>query len=177
MPKPKVARYNSMQDRLKRNSKSVKCKKLKGCGNCRIWTGYTVNGYGRTNIRTDRVNKSHFVHRISKVLSEILSINPDFDIYDPLQKVYFIDLYAAYGKVKLTIDHICGDSLCINPNHLEWVWLDKNQQRKKWLDRKRSDKIILITAKDTRHERAVSSKSDLSSLTRMIKSKKYRRKY
>jgi len=144
------AKYNSLQERLEKNSREQNSEHLSPC---RIWLGYCQQGmtrgvgYGRINLTQKRPgdtkpkSRKFPVHRVAKTLSEILTINPSFNFYEPGDKKIFFDLLQAYSLSRLTIDHLCKNALCINPNHLEWVTLNANQRRKYWLASKRRKRI------------------------------------
>jgi hypothetical protein len=73
----------------------------KSKGSCWIWNGALVRGYGVINI--DR--KTEYVHRV---------------------------VYEASGRKfnkKLTIDHKCRNTRCVNPDHLEPVTRSENIRR------------------------------------------------
>ncbi len=148
-----MAKYQSLKERLDKNSRQE--------GTCHLWTGYcqatyvsvpgTLGSYGRINLTKDGRSLKFPVHRVSKVLEEILVLRPNFDFYTPKDKQLFFDLYQAYSACGLSIDHLCKNSLCINPLHLEWVHLSKNQQRKKWTESKRNERLTRQKSGRTRH--------------------------
>ncbi len=150
---------------------------------CLLWNGYTQDkgyvsfqkGYGKINLTRDGRSLKFTVHRVSKVLYEILTVNPSFDFYDKFDKQSFFNLYDAYRLSGLTIDHLCKQSRCLNPLHLEWVYIDPNQKRKKWSHNKRKARIASIQAGKTKHHRTVVTSDTVKELVRRIKSKSYRK--
>ena len=166
----KMARYSSLQQRLMDNSKWEKCESIDlyeemHLSNCRVWSGYSQkNGYiskekgcyGRINLFFETQSLKFPVHRVSPVLHELLTIKPDFDFYKKEDKKVFFDLYFAYSASRLSVDHLCGNTLCFNPNHLEWVWLDKNQQRKKWKEKERNDRVLKVSRSSKKRYRVKS---------------------
>ena len=76
--------------------------KVKKTNTCWIWTASkTKNGYGAFGIR----NIMYYTHRVS----------------------YFI----KHGKISkiLSIDHLCHNRICVNPNHLQEVTQKENTIR------------------------------------------------
>jgi hypothetical protein len=150
---------------------------------CLLWNGYTQDkgyvsfrkGYGKINLSRDGRSLKFTVHRVARVLYEILTINPAFNFYDKEDKQSFFDLYDAYRFSGLTIDHLCKVSRCLNPLHLEWVYADPNQKRKKWSYSKRKARLFKIQARLTRHHRTVVTSNTVKELIRKIKAKSYRR--
>ena len=133
-----MGKYQSLQERLMKNSKWIQSLLPEELGGCRVWTGYTQeNGYVSSGTGYGKINLTYLgrslkfpTHRVSAVLSEVLILKKDFDFYNSHDKTTFFELYFAYSACRLSIDHLCTNSLCFNPNHLEWVWMDKNLQRK-----------------------------------------------
>lgn len=70
---------------------------------CWIWTGAQLKGYGRLSTRS---NPSGLAHRI--VYSALVGPIPD----------------------GLTLDHLCQNTLCVNPAHLEPVTASENLRRR-----------------------------------------------
>lgn len=185
-----MGKYSSLQERLMLNSKWEKCDHVDIHGelhldSCRVWTGYSQkNGhiskekgcYGRINLTFDGRSLKFPVHRVSLVLHEVLTLKSDFNFYKKEDKKLFFDLYFAYSAAGLSVDHLCGNTLCFNPHHLEWVWLTKNQQRKKWKPRKREDRILKLLKSDTPHTRKLLSSQSLQIWIDKIKLRRYRRK-
>ena len=169
-----MPQYASLLSRLMSNTRQE--------NTCCIWTGYCQNqhvkkpetpgAYGRINIQKDGRSLKFPVHRVSKVLEEIMTLRSDFDFYNPLDKQSFFELYQAYSICGMSIDHLCKKSLCINPFHLEWVHLTKNQQRKKWSQKRRFQRIQKQDEKKTRHYKSLVVSSDLREWIKKIKSRK-----
>lgn len=173
-------KYSSLQERLAKLS----CLCDQGFSTpCLLWKGYTQDkgcvsfqkGYGKINLTREGRSLKFTVHRVSKVLDEILTVNPSFDFYDAQDKQSFFDLYDAYRFSGLTIDHLCKESRCLNPLHLEWVYMDPNQKRKKWSQSKRKARLHQIQAGKTRHHQIVVRSNTVKDLIKRIKSKSYRR--
>lgn len=174
-----MAKYASLQDRLVRLS----CSCDFGWGTpCLIWDGYTQKdgyvsnkeGYGKINLTREGKSLKFAVHRVSKVLDEILTIKPSFNFYNMSDKESFFDLYDAYSLSRLTIDHLCKNSLCLKSSHLEWVYISPNQQRKKWSQQKRKQRLLLNEKRITRHHHLVVKSQTVQALIKKIKEKKYR---
>lgn len=172
------SKYASLHERLLLNSE-VNEETL-----CLVWKGYTQKdgyvskskGYGRINLTLDGRSCKFPPHRVAKVEEEIRRLKPDFDFYDPKHKQEFFDLYRAYSASKLTIDHLCKNSLCLNPDHLEWVRLSNNVWRKKWSDKQRKERMGLIAKRVTRHDKIVQASDTVRELIRKIQTKTYRTK-
>ena len=80
--------------------------KINKTESCWIWTGQqTYNGYGFFGQRINGKVTGHMAHRI---------------VYETL-----------VGKISdgLTIDHLCMNRLCVNPEHLEPVTIGENIRR------------------------------------------------
>lgn len=177
-------KYRSLQERLILNSHKEKSLHLpEHCGHCQVWDGYTQDGYrtekegyGRINLTYEGRSLKFPVHRVALVLHEILTINPRFDFYNKEDKLAFFELYFAYSQARLTVDHVCNNSLCFNPGHLEWVWLSINEKRKKWKKKERRRKALSVVGNKTRHRALVLSMPNISSLVYWIKQRSYRTK-
>lgn len=171
-----MPRYKSLQERLSHNSKKV--------GECVVWTGYcqstyvtepgTAGAYGRINLTKGGRSLKFPVHRVSKVLEEIIIQYPAFDFYKLKDKELFFDLYQAYSACGLSIDHLCKNSLCINPAHLEWVHLSNNQQRKKWGRQKREKRMEMLNSKRTRHYINLSLSPSIFAWVKQIQKRSHR---
>ncbi len=171
-----MQRYASLHERLIRNSRRE--------NDCCLWEGYcqsgyvsepgTLGSYGRINLTKEGRSLKFPVHRVSKVLEEILILYPEFDFYKPKDKKIFFELYSAYSACGLSIDHLCKNSLCINPTHLEWVHLTKNQQRKKWSTRERKVRIKRQNERRTRHYTSLSVTTNILTWIKKIQQKGYR---
>ncbi len=73
-----------------------------GLGGCHIWTGArTPKGYGRFLVN----GSHHMAHRVAYVLAG-RTLGPD-----------------------LVIDHLCRNTSCVNPDHLEAVTTQENTAR------------------------------------------------
>lgn len=71
-------------------------------GNCWVWTGSKdKDGYGQVSLN----NKTHLAHRIS------------------------YELFNDTIPNGLTIDHLCKNTSCVNPDHLEIVTIKENIHR------------------------------------------------
>lgn len=175
-----MAKYTSLQERLTKLSCSCS---LGWYTPCKLWDGYTQKdgyvsdkeGYGKINLMREGRSLKFTVHRVAKVLEEILSIHTSFDFYRKVDRALFFDLYDAYLLSGLTIDHLCKNSLCIECDHLEWVYNSVNQKRKKWARKKRSERIHLNHSKNTRHHRLVNRSKTVHELIIKIKKRGFRR--
>jgi len=77
--------------------------KVDDSGDCWLWTGSTVNGYGRIQTRDKKLTRAH------RISWEIHNAEP-----------------IPEG---LVIDHLCRTPLCVNPAHLEVVTSAENIRR------------------------------------------------
>jgi hypothetical protein len=85
--------------RIVGNDKERFLSKIEKTDSCWIWKG-TVNpdsGYGRIQITNDGIKKSHYAHR------------------------YSYELTKGNIPPKMVIDHLCRNTACVNPDHLEAV--------------------------------------------------------
>lgn len=171
-----MSKYCSLPQRLSLNSIQI--------GECTIWTGYcqksTVSprgeegSYGRINLTYQGRSLKFPVHRVARVLEELLILDPNFNFYDKSDKELFFELYFAYSACGLSIDHLCERTLCFNPMHLEWVYLTDNQKRKKWSSFAKEKKITLQSRKVTRHYRSLLSSGNIQIWIKKIKTKQFR---
>ena len=82
--------------------------KIKVFNDCWVWIGSkTPNGYGTLNL----FGKKHYAHRISYIL------------------------YKKEIPKGLSIDHLCRNTSCVNPAHLEAVTHRENIRRGKRYNR------------------------------------------
>ena len=74
-------------------------------GECWLWTGALRNGYGQVTITSGDGPRTHYAHRIA------------YEI--------------ARGEIPagMTIDHLCRNLVCVNPDHLEVVTRKENVLR------------------------------------------------
>lgn len=178
-----MPKYISLADRLSKLSFSQPS--VFGTSSpCSTWSGYTQKdgyvslseGYGRINLMRDGRSLKFPTHRVAKVLEEIEMLVEAFDFYSQKDRALFFDLYDAYSALRLSIDHLCKNSLCINPNHLEWVHMAANLQRKKWSSRKLASRFKVVASKKTRHHRTLARSSTVHEFIRRIQNKGYRKK-
>ena len=91
--------YDSMYERLVANSE--KPDDQNECG-CWLWTG-TTDGkrwpYGKVNVRIDGRHVSLRAHRAMAEITEGRALHPDHE----------------------TVEHLCGNPLCVNPDHFELI--------------------------------------------------------
>ena len=170
-----MPKYTSLAERLSKLSVE-KPSRLSKTSPCHIWCGYTqkdgyvskAEGYGRINLPRDGRSCKFPTHRVAKVLEEINTLVMSFDFYNQKDRVLFFDLYDAYSTVRLSIDHVCGNSLCINPDHLEWVYLSTNQQRKKWSSTKRILHFRFLAKQETDHHKILQRSTSVRQFIRKI---------
>lgn len=80
--------------------------KVEKTDSCWNWTGTKSNGYGRMDRTKDGISKQYLVHRVSFEMNN--GPIPD-------------------GKV---IDHICHNTLCVRPEHLQAVTQKQNTENR-----------------------------------------------
>ena len=68
--------------------------------NCLIWNRYSQNGYGKTSFR----NKSIYTHRLSYIMFN--------NNGEPIPS-------RDEDGARIIVRHMCNNSLCIEPSHLE----------------------------------------------------------
>ena len=171
-----MGKYRSLPHRLSHNSRRE--------GDCDVWTGYCQKGtvsvrgedgaYGRVNLTYEGRSLKFPVHRVAKVLEEMLILDQNFNFYNKGDKKLFFELYFAYSACGLSIDHLCERTLCCNPVHLEWVYLTHNQKRKKWKSFAKRKKILHQTVRVTRHYRSLLSAEKIEVWIKKITAKQYR---
>jgi hypothetical protein len=76
--------------------------KVRKTDSCWEWTSTFNNGYGRFATCSNAISTQHYAHRFSYTLCK-----------GPIPE-------------GMTIDHICRNKKCVNPNHLELVTLKEN---------------------------------------------------
>lgn len=116
---PQGRRYDTLWERLIANTAEPENEQA-----CWVWTGTKVSsyGYGRTNLYVPWCgdNRCLTAHVLAWVILEDEPLPTD-------------DLYLAYLEVResgLQLDHLCCNTKCINPDHLELVTPKENSQRK-----------------------------------------------
>lgn len=80
--------------------------KVEKTDTCWIWKGYiTIYGYGYISFRSGKNRKRYYAHRLSYILNK--------------------------GKIpkNFQIDHLCRNTKCVNPSHLEAVTATENNAR------------------------------------------------
>ena len=81
-------------------------KQIRLVGDCWVWCGNTNNwGYGQINVKVGKIWHKRLAHRVA---------------YE-----HFVGSIPA----GLTIDHLCNNPACINPEHLEAVVIGENSRR------------------------------------------------
>jgi hypothetical protein len=75
-----------------------------GPNGCWVWTGSCSGAYGQFGIN----HVPYGAHRVSMMLFKGLEIKP--------------------GRA-MNIDHLCRNTLCVNPDHLEYVTFTENMRR------------------------------------------------
>lgn len=92
-------RYGSLFERLVANSHKLDDQNENGCW---LWTG-TTDGkrwpYGKVNVRVNGQHKSLRAHRVMAETMEGRPLHPDEE----------------------TVEHLCGNPLCVNPDHFELI--------------------------------------------------------
>lgn len=92
-------RYGSLYERLVANSHKPDDQNENGCW---LWTGKTDGKrwpYGKINVRRDGQHVSLRAHRAMAETMEERPLDPDHE----------------------TVEHLCGNPLCINPDHFELI--------------------------------------------------------
>lgn len=97
-------KYASMYERLVANSEKPDDQNENGCW---VWTGRHTKAYGRVNLWRDGKHTTCAAHR------EMENLFRD----EPLD------------GFEETVDHLCGNTLCINPDHWEVVPNAENARR------------------------------------------------
>ena len=91
--------YGSMYERLVANSE--KPDDQNECG-CWLWTGKTDGKrwpYGKVNVRIEGKHVSLRAHRAMAEITEGRALDPEHE----------------------TVEHLCGNPLCVNPDHFELI--------------------------------------------------------
>jgi HNH endonuclease len=85
---------------------------------CWKWTGLVKARYPRLNIRTpDGAHRQIRAHRAVAVLMEIGA-----------EVEHFWDLYYLYSVAEFEGDHICGNPLCVMPDHIQLLTKDEHDK-------------------------------------------------
>lgn len=116
-------RYDSMFTRLLANSEEPE-----SSTGCWLWSSFTdPKGYGKLNMRIDGKHVKAYAHREMEH-----SMRGDIEIHlddeDPFGPIIVIP--AARMSYDETIDHLCWNTQCINPDHFEVVTRSENSIRK-----------------------------------------------
>lgn len=96
---------------------------------CWEWTGRREpKGYGRLNVRRDGRHTKTYAHRemVRQVEGEYIEIH--LDDADPFGPIVLIP--CAPRPYDDTDDHLCWNTPCCNPDHLEPVSRAENSSRK-----------------------------------------------
>lgn len=96
---PAKGEFLPLEDRL------IKYRHINSDTGCWEWTGALVNGYGHIGITEDGKTKHKKVHRVA------------------------YEHWRSSIPSGLTIDHLCRNTRCFNPDHLEPVTLAENIYR------------------------------------------------
>lgn len=92
-------RYGSLYERLVANSHKPDDQNENGCW---LWAGKTDGKrwpYGKINVRRDGKHASLRAHRAMAETLEGRPLDPDHE----------------------TVEHLCGNPLCVNPDHFELI--------------------------------------------------------
>lgn len=119
-------RYASLYERLPANSREDSL-------GCWVWMGAVSGAYGRVSMRVPgkaspqgrlvhREMMRYFVSWRSQLDSDDAQPNGPWDA--PLPTTPDVNLHPD-GQ---TVDHLCGNTLCINPDHLDWASRARNTQ-------------------------------------------------
>lgn len=88
---------------------------------CWTWDGRHQKCYPRYNIR---VSGRHIEINPCRAVLVLMELGADSD--------WFWELYEQCGAAELEADHLCyRNSLCINPDHLQWLTKAENTD-KRW---------------------------------------------
>jgi hypothetical protein len=117
-------KYDSMFTRLLANS--TEPESLTACWN---WEGRLHGkGYGRLNARRDGRHVTVYAHREMHRVVEGEFIEIHLDDEDPFGPILLIPVAPPHYDE--TIDHLCWNTQCINPDHFEVVSRSENSARK-----------------------------------------------
>jgi hypothetical protein len=116
---PQGRRYGSLWERLMANTAEPDSEQ-----GCWCWTGSKRSsyGYGRLNLYVPELaaNRPVTAHVLAWVMLETGIMAPG-------------PLYLAYLELRcsgLELDHLCNETRCINPDHLEPVTPQQNCERR-----------------------------------------------
>jgi hypothetical protein len=116
---PQGLRYDTLWQRLIANTAEPDSEQ-----GCWPWTGKKCSGYGygRLNLYVPELacNKPVTAHVLAWAIAETGIVTAG-------------ELYLRYLEVRccgLELDHLCENTKCINPDHLELVTPKQNSQRK-----------------------------------------------
>ncbi len=113
---------------------------------CRIWTGPVVcsryKPYGRLSLYRNWQEKKKKAkgkypmdrvqlrtHRISLMMYDLLQKHPDFNWAEQKWKDIFFCYNLELRELGVEADHLCGETLCLEYRHLEWVTPQQNEER------------------------------------------------
>jgi hypothetical protein len=77
---------------------------------CWIWRGVLTRGYPRMNMRFGSALRMLRAHRVSAALAEVGT-----------ETEHVKNLILAYEIAGFECDHLCNDTRCVNPDHLQWL--------------------------------------------------------
>ena len=118
-------KYESMLHRLIANTEEPE-----SSTGCWPWTGRLhCAGYGRLNARRDGRHVTLLAHREMQRQVEGEYIEIHLDDEDPFGPIILIPA-APLHTDEQTIDHLCWNNPCCNPDHFEVVTRSENSTRK-----------------------------------------------
>lgn len=117
-------KYESMLHRLIANTEEPE-----SSTGCWPWAGRREpKGYGRVNARVDGKHTKLYAHREMHRQFEGEYIEIHLDDEDPFGPIVLIPV--APMPYDVTIDHLCWNNPCCNPDHFEVVTRSENSIRK-----------------------------------------------
>lgn len=111
-------KYDSLYERLVANT----AEPVHSCA-CWFWTSsITKKGYGRVNLRRDGKHVQCLAHRVMFQLV----FRPAVDLWQDDVLSIILPNTLEYDE---TVDHICEETTCVNPEHLRLLSRADNTKR------------------------------------------------